>query len=430
MSARKLRVYIEKDKAENARKDIDGYIDQTRWRMDKHDLGEIPNLLGMLKHTTTNFFAELCDSGEQNPYISVDSNEIEKELTELNKNLQEARVLFEICNKGTKEQENLLLEIQNNLELERENNHTEEKELYENRVKKSELEGLISKVTLENSILLQKIERFQEEIQEGVAVVGNSVLEYKNYNDDSTDVRLQSELYKKIERLKIKLEDAQVTNASDLMSEHQEVTSRDEFLRREIEDLFKTKKDLSDLIADLASTLDKEFTVGVQKINTQFTMFFTDMFSGGSAELFEVQKEKRIRKKSDEVLDTEITEEGETETGIDVRVSLPGKKVRDISMLSGGERALTSIALLFAISGVNPPPFMVLDETDAALDESNARRYGKSLKHLAKHSKLVVITHNRETMNQADALYGVTVGKDGASKVLSVAFDEASEYAK
>ncbi len=99
-------------------------------------------------------------------------------------------------------------------------------------------------------------------------------------------------------------------------------------------------------------------------------------------------------------------------------------------MLSGGERALTSIALIFAMSQINPPPFLVLDETDAALDEANSRRYGDMLENLAKHSQLIVVTHNRETMSRAGVLYGVTMGSDAVSRLISVKFEEAEAYAK
>ncbi len=99
-------------------------------------------------------------------------------------------------------------------------------------------------------------------------------------------------------------------------------------------------------------------------------------------------------------------------------------------MLSGGERALTSIALIFAVSQVNPPPFLVLDETDAALDEANSRRYGDMIENLSKHSQLIVVTHNRETMSRAGVLYGVTMGADAVSKLLSIRFEEAEGYAK
>ena len=116
--------------------------------------------------------------------------------------------------------------------------------------------------------------------------------------------------------------------------------------------------------------------------------------------------------------------------GIDIAVNLPRKKVRSLMQLSGGERALTSIALIFAMSQVNPPPFLILDETDAALDEANSRRYGDMIENLAKHSQLIVITHNRETMSRASILYGVTMGGDGVSKLLSVKFEEAVAVAK
>jgi chromosome segregation protein len=99
-------------------------------------------------------------------------------------------------------------------------------------------------------------------------------------------------------------------------------------------------------------------------------------------------------------------------------------------MLSGGERALTSIALLFAMSQVNPPPFIILDETDAALDEANSRRYGDMIEMLSKHSELILVTHNRETMSRAGVLYGVTMGGVGYSQLLSIGFEEASVNAK
>ena len=118
------------------------------------------------------------------------------------------------------------------------------------------------------------------------------------------------------------------------------------------------------------------------------------------------------------------------EQGIEINVSLPHKKVKELHALSGGERSLTSIALLFAMSQVNPPPFLILDETDAALDEANSRRYGEMVESLAQHSQLILITHNRETMSRAGVLYGVTIGANGASKLLSVKFNEATQIAK
>jgi chromosome segregation protein len=215
---------------------------------------------------------------------------------------------------------------------------------------------------------------------------------------------------------------------------------RDVFLGRELEDLNKSIESLRLLIQELKETLDKEFKNGVEKINKQFQDFFSLMFGGGSAFL-SITMEHKKSKKSDEKIseddggDEENEDEEEAndlgfERGIEINVTLPQKKVKDLHMLSGGERSLTSIALLFAVSQVNPPPFLVLDETDAALDEANSRKYGNMLENLSKYSQLIVVTHNRETMSRAQVLYGVTMSAEGASKLLSIKLEDAASYAK
>ena len=177
--------------------------------------------------------------------------------------------------------------------------------------------------------------------------------------------------------------------------------------------------------------LQKHFSEGLAKVNASFGEYFALMFGGGSARL--------TLEEPDEPDELDEGEQGETydevprekeSPGIEIAVNLPKKKVRSLMQLSGGERALTSIALIFAMSQVNPPPFLVLDETDAALDEANSRRYGDMIENLAKKSQLIVITHNRETMSRTSILYGVTMGNDGVSKLLSVKFDEAVAVAK
>lgn len=149
-----------------------------------------------------------------------------------------------------------------------------------------------------------------------------------------------------------------------------------------------------------------------------------------------VVKEKKRRRSEIETIinnneEGELVEEDESqEEGLDIEVNLPRKKIKGLMMLSGGERALTSIALLFAISQVNPPPFIILDETDAALDEANSKKYGDMISELSKYSQLILITHNRETMARAGIIYGVTMGNDGVSRLLSIQFDEAVQVAK
>jgi chromosome segregation protein len=210
----------------------------------------------------------------------------------------------------------------------------------------------------------------------------------------------------------------------DLLKEYTAAKERDEFLERELQDLETSVLNLKSLIAELQEKLEAQFATGVDKIATEFNRFFTLMFGGGQAGL------ERVVIKTRQNDDGEEVEAEKPEEGIDLAVSLPNKRVRGLDMLSGGERALTSIALIFAMSQVNPPPFIILDETDAALDEANSRRYGDMIEALAKKSQLILITHNRETMSRAGILYGITMGIDGISKVLSVKFDEAVMNAK
>ncbi|MEK7105932.1 MAG: AAA family ATPase, partial [Patescibacteria group bacterium] len=191
---------------------------------------------------------------------------------------------------------------------------------------------------------------------------------------------------------------------------------------------------LHQLIGELKEKIHVEFETGIKKINTKFHEFFALMFGGGEASLSIVFSEKRKKSSNEEDEEGEVIEEDEEEfvpeEGVAIDIALPHKKVKELHSLSGGERSLTSIALLFAMSALNPPPFLVLDETDAALDEANSRKYGDMLEKLSEHSQLIVVTHNRETMSRAGVLYGVTIGSDGASKLLSVKFDEAAAIAK
>ena len=233
-------------------------------------------------------------------------------------------------------------------------------------------------------------------------------------------------LRKRIERLKIRLEDAGGGSGEDVLREYEEVSARDAFLERELTDLSASAEKLHGLIHELDERLSVLFAEGVALINEQFQELFALMFGGGTASL------ELVRALEETVLDADADLSGDRQDreGIEIRVALPRKKIRGLHMLSGGERALTSIALLFAMSQVNPPPFLLLDETDAALDEANSRRYGDMIEKLSESSQLILITHNRETMSRAGVLYGVTMGRDGVSQLLSVSFDEAARVAK
>lgn len=275
--------------------------------------------------------------------------------------------------------------------------------------------------------IVAREERFQSLSRDIIALVGDKIRGFGTY--DGTHAQSGEELARLIERLKIRLEESGGIGGTDVIKEYETTVERDAFLAKELIDIRESMTSLETLIADLKARLATSFETGVEKINTVFTEFFTSMFGGGSAFLSIVIAERKKKVVEDEEMEEE-EENAFLERGIDIHVNLPHKKVRDLQMLSGGERSLVSIALLFAISQVNPPPCLVLDETDAALDEANSRRYGDMIERLSASSQLIVITHNRETMSRAGILYGVTVGADGASKLLSIKFDDAVKIAK
>lgn len=295
-----------------------------------------------------------------------------------------------------------------------------ERQHYQWRARENELAGRLNlALAREEKWRLAEAE-FRREIEEGAVLVDQEIKRYRELTPSpvgAEDRSAQEDRRRQLERLKIRLEDLGL-ESSDLLKEYRETTARDEFLAKEIGDLEQSAAALRQIILDLDGKIRQEFKFGLAKINERLQEFFTPMFGGGTARLDEVN-----------YLETESPNEDKKE-GIEISVNLPRKRIKGLNMLSGGERALTSIALLFAISQVNPPPFLILDETDAALDEANSRKYGEMVANLAAHSQLILITHNRETMSRASVIYGVTMGADGVSKLLSIKFDEAAAFAK
>ncbi len=274
-------------------------------------------------------------------------------------------------------------------------------------------------------------EGLERDKTEALAIGGSATISYAPLERlPEEDRRVQEERKRTLERTKIRLEEAGGTG-EEIRQEHKEVSEREAFLARELDDLARSSAGLGALIHDLDTELAKHFSDGLAKVNASFSEYFALMFGGGSARLaLEEPEPPEVEADLEEADDGEERSDVPERPGIEIAVNLPKKKVRSLMQLSGGERALTSIALIFAMSQVNPPPFLILDETDAALDEANSRRYGDMIENLAKRSQLIVITHNRETMSRTNILYGVTMGGDGVSKLLSVKFDEAVAVAK
>jgi chromosome segregation protein len=193
--------------------------------------------------------------------------------------------------------------------------------------------------------------------------------------------------------------------ATEDLSEERE---RHDFLTAQVGDLEAAERQLREAIGDLERRVRERFDETFELVNASFGEYFERFFGGGHAELTLVEP----------LTDDEEAEPGDA--GVDVRAQPPGKRVSSLALLSGGERALTSVALLFALLSVNPAPVCVLDEVDAALDEANVGRFVQTVRELCDRSQFIVITHNRGTIEVADTIYGVSMGEDSTSRVLSL----------
>ena len=209
-------------------------------------------------------------------------------------------------------------------------------------------------------------------------------------------------------------------------AEHDKVEERFAFLSKELEDVRGASADLGKLIKDLEEEIKKKFEESFVNVNKEFSRYMETIFGGGKGELLKLAPPKKKREEDDDYgHDNDDEEEREQEKeGIAVRVELPGKRIKSLELLSGGERALTSLAFLFALIASARPPFVVLDEVDAALDEANSKRFANLLESVKTQTQCIVVTHNRSTMHVAAALYGVTMGGDGISRILSLKLEK------
>jgi len=195
----------------------------------------------------------------------------------------------------------------------------------------------------------------------------------------------------------------------EAQQEYTVVKERVQTMEEQVRDLRAAEVDLKKVIAELDVLMEKEFRTTFDKVAAEFKDIFAKLFNGGSAKLVLTEEEDMAA------------------TGIDIEARLPGKRAQRLALLSGGERSLTAAALVFALLKASPTPFCVMDEVDAMLDEANVGRFTDLLRELGKSTQFVVITHNRNTVQAADVIYGVTMGRDTASQVISLKLDEVSE---
>lgn len=285
-------------------------------------------------------------------------------------------------------------------------------------------------------------------VAEIVSHLGQERLEIiKQAKITSTDTSLPD----KIQRLRKQIES--IGGVDELtIQEYHETETRFTNLESQTKDLNKSMDDLRQVMDELDEHIKTKFNTAFHKVNEQFEQYFRVLFNGGRAHLSLVKSQDNLTEADAELAKEEAAEIAAEKAeehirpeekiiakyekgslavaGVDIKATPPGKKLSSIQSLSGGERSLTSIALLCSLLTCFPSPFVVLDEVDAALDEANTIRFGQILGKLSSTTQFITITHNRETMSQANILYGVTMGDDGVSQLLSIKMDQAKVYAK
>jgi len=314
-----------------------------------------------------------------------------------------------------------------------------EAELREKQYEILKVRERLNEVRVEMAKIEVREEDIGKRIREELNLNDPSLVERPKESESSADPDV---LEQEINRLKIQAE--QIGAIDPLIIEECEGTQkRHDFLTDQSKDLENAIESLAEVIKEMDEKIKESFEETFKKVNAEFSKYFKIIFGGGSAELVKVKIEMRkLRSEKwetrDEKLETEGGDEDDSEAsdgeeeqpkeiGIDIKACPPGKRISGLNVLSGGERALTSQALLFAIISNSPPPFAVLDEVEAALDEANSKRFGRILQELAHQTQFILITHNRETMRQVSVLYGVTMSTDGVSRVLSVKLDQVGE---
>lgn len=219
----------------------------------------------------------------------------------------------------------------------------------------------------------------------------------------------EEEASKKVKLIKRSIEELGTVNLGAI-DEYERISERYEFLREQQRDLSNAKETLFNVISEMDEEMKKRFKATFEQIRSHFETVFQSLFGGGRADLRLTDPTNLL------------------ETGVDIVAQPPGKKLQNLGLLSGGERALTAIALLFSILKVRPVPFCVLDEVEAALDEANVQRFAQYLKQFSQDTQFIVITHRKGTMEEADVLYGVTMQESGVSKLVSVKLEESNQY--
>ena len=281
-----------------------------------------------------------------------------------------------------------------------------EKQSTELRAKEKELINTREALSGEMARLTERKSNMQNEYESTLAKLFDEY-ELSRTDAEALGIRIENvgEAQRQLSSCKAKIRALGTVNVAAI-EEYREVKERYDFLSLQLEDVQKSERELTKLIKELTNNMSAKFTEQFQKINREFGETMREFFDGGKAEL-QLEDEENV-----------------LECGIEIKVQPPGKNVQNIALLSGGEKSLAAVALLFAILKVTPAPFCIYDEVEAALDDVNVDKYAKYMRKMCERIQFIAITHRRGTMEEADVLYGVTMQEKGVSKLLELQVNE------
>lgn len=347
-------------------------------------------------------FLQVQELTERAGRLAVTRDEGAARLGELEQRLQETGA-------GRDEREGQLGEARSQLEARREAHgaevakvRDEEHELRELRAGTEALTHRLSELTLKTRELTIETEHLSTTVQERHGVAMHEAIHLYHLHP-----QLGEEAVERLKELRAQVEKMGEVNVTAI-EEHQELTTRFDFLSKQKKDLEASLKQLTEAIKTIDETSRLRFKETFDIVNEKFQQVFPRLFGGGRASLLMTQ------------------EPGATEPGIEILAQPPGKKLQSVNLFSGGEKALTAVALIFGIFLIKPTPFCLLDEVDAPLDEGNVGRYNEMVKEMSKMSQFILITHNKRTMEIGDTLYGVTMEEPGVSKLVAVNLRESA----
>lgn len=405
-------IRIELDTSEKLERELNKKIEEQQLLLEKEKVSENETM-----QKAENIHLTLANLEQKNEFILENLSRIHEEMAKFDEELEQLRQNKENSSLEIGEKEKQIEEIRttitNSKELFEEielkiQNLSQEKEILTQKnkdflTKREELSKHMSDLDKESFRLNSKKETFEETLEKQINYMWE---EYEITYSKARELRNEtftdlSEIKRQIQLLKLEIRGLGSVNVNAI-EDYKNVSERYDFLKTQYDDLVEAKETLIQIIEELDTAMRKQFAERFKEIASEFDKVFKQLFGGGKGTL-ELMEDEDI-----------------LEAGIRIIAQPPGKKLQNMMQLSGGEKALTAISLLFAIQNLKPSPFCLLDEIEAALDDSNVTRFAQYLHKLTKNTQFIVITHRRGTMTAADRLYGITMQEKGVSTLVSV----------